>query len=135
MQSVVIVIHLFVVLAMIGVVLLQKSEGGGLGMGGGGAGGFLSSRGSANVLTRATAILAFTFFLTSLILSILAGVERRPTSILQSGAPAQAPAKSPNPSAPGGSLLDRFQKTPAAPSGGQPPAPSAPAAPQAPQSR
>ena len=76
MQTVIIVIHLMVVLAMIGVVLLQKSEGGGLGMGGGG--GFLSSRGTANVLTRTTAILAAVFFSTSLILSILAGAERKP---------------------------------------------------------
>jgi preprotein translocase subunit SecG len=70
MQTVIIVIHLLIVLALIGVVLLQKSEGGALGMGGGG--GFLSSRGSANVLTRTTAILAGAFFLTSFALSILA---------------------------------------------------------------
>ena len=62
MLTVVIVIHLMIVLALIGVVLLQKSEGGGLGMGGGGAGGFLTSRGTANVLTRATAILATGLF-------------------------------------------------------------------------
>src|SRR5215216_4105278 len=91
MQTVIIVIHLMVVLAMIGVVLLQKSEGGGLGMGGGG-GGFLSSRGTANVLTRTTAILAGVFFATSLILSILAGWDRKPTSILGGqGGPATAP--------------------------------------------
>jgi preprotein translocase subunit SecG len=70
MQTVIIVVHLLIVLALIGVVLLQKSEGGALGMGGGG--GFMSSRGSANVLTRATAILAGAFFLTSFGLSILA---------------------------------------------------------------
>src|ERR1700719_4706608 len=86
MQTVVIVIHLMVVLAMIGAVLLQKSEGGGLGMGGGG-GGFLSSRGTANVLPRTTAILAVVFFTTSLTLSILASLERKPTSILNSGSP------------------------------------------------
>src|ERR1700675_3422474 len=78
MQTVIIVIHLMIVLAMIGVVLLQKSEGGGLGMGGGGAGGFLSSRGTANVLTRTTAIFALGFFITSLVLSILAGPARKP---------------------------------------------------------
>src|SRR6478672_8687826 len=54
MQTVLIVIHLMIVSAMIGLVLLQKSEGGGLGMGGGG-GGFLTSRGTSNVLTRTTA--------------------------------------------------------------------------------
>ena len=62
------------VLALIGVVLLQRSEGGGLGIGGGG--GFMTSRGTANVLTRTTAILAGLFFATSLVLSILAGVDR-----------------------------------------------------------
>src|SRR6185295_906892 len=81
MQTVIIVIHLMVVTAMIGVVLLQKSEGGGLGIGS--TGGFLSSRGTSNVLTRTTAILAATFFATSLVLSILAGLDRKPRSIIQ----------------------------------------------------
>ena len=81
MQTVIIVIHLMIVSAMIGLVLLQKSEGGGLGMGGGG-GGFLTSRGTSNVLTRTTAILAAAFFATSLVLSILAGWDRTPRSIL-----------------------------------------------------
>jgi preprotein translocase subunit SecG len=123
MQTVIIVIHLMVVLAMIGVVLLQKSEGGGLGMGGGG--GFLSSRGTANVLTRTTAILAAVFFSTSLILSILAGVERQPTSIFggSGGVPAGQPQPpgSSGPAAPGGSLLDQFQGQPAQPSTPQAP--------------
>jgi preprotein translocase subunit SecG len=124
MQTVIIVIHLMVVLAMIGVVLLQKSEGGGLGMGGGGGGGgFLSSRGTANVLTRTTAILAAVFFATSLILSILASYDRTPTSILGGqGAPATAPQPgSQGPATPGGSLLDQFQGQPAQPSAPQPP--------------
>src|ERR1044072_7171622 len=85
MQHVIIVIHLMLVLALIGVVLLQRSEGGGLGIGTGG--GFMTSRGTANVLTRATAILAAIFFATSLILSILAGFNRKPTSIIQGGVP------------------------------------------------
>src|ERR1700760_1221575 len=80
MQTVVIVIHLMIVVVLIGAVLLQKSEGGGLGMGGGA--GFMSSRGTANLLTRTTAILAVGFFLTSLLLSWLAGFNRAPTSIL-----------------------------------------------------
>ena len=83
MQHVIIVIHLMLVLALIGVVLLQRSEGGGLGIGS--TGGFMTSRGTANVLTRATAILAGLFFVTSLMLSILAGINRKPTSILQGG--------------------------------------------------
>ncbi len=128
MQTVIIVVHLMVVLAMIGVVLLQKSEGGGLGMGGGG--GFLSSRGTANVLTRTTAILAAVFFSTSLILSILAGIERKPTSILGTGgAPTGQPSPgSQGPATPGGSLLDQFPQ-------GAPAQPPAPATPQAPRSQ
>ena len=59
MQTVVIVIHLMIVVVLIGAVLLQKSEGGGLGMGGGA--GFMSSRGTANLLTRTTAVLAVGF--------------------------------------------------------------------------
>src|SRR6266567_2493284 len=86
MTTVIIVIHLMVVLALIGVVLLQKSEGGGLGIGS--TGGFLSSRGTANVLTRTTAYLAIAFFATSLLLSWIASFDRKPTSILNTGAPA-----------------------------------------------
>src|SRR3954471_9485730 len=80
MQTVVIVVHLMLVAALIATVLLQKSEGGGLGMGGGA--GFMSSRGTANLLTRTTAVLAVGFFLTSLLLTWLAGFDRKPTSIL-----------------------------------------------------
>lgn len=80
MQTVLIVIHLLIVLALVGVVLIQRSEGGGLGIGGGS--GFMSARGTANVLTRTTAILATLFFVTSLGLGILARYESRPTDIL-----------------------------------------------------
>jgi preprotein translocase subunit SecG len=125
MQTVVILIHLMIVLAMVGLVLIQKSEGGGLGMGGGSGGGFMSNRGTANVLTRATGILAAMFFATSLFLSILAGYDRKGRSILDSGAPATPSA----PSAPGsGGVLDQLR-------GGTPPAPQAPGGPQVPQSQ
>src|SRR5215475_889669 len=110
MLTVIIVIHLMIVVAMIMLVLLQKSEGGGLGMGGGG-GGFLTSRGTSNVLTRTTAILAGLFFVTSLTLSIIASLERKPRSILEQGgdAPASQPANpGVAPGAPGG-LLDRLK--------------------------
>jgi preprotein translocase subunit SecG len=130
MQTVIIVIHLMVVVAMIGLVLLQKSEGGGLGMGGGGGGGFLSSRGTSNVLTRSTAILAGVFFATSLTLSILAGLQRRPTSILpSSGTPASQPAQPGSTNQPlgtgSGGILNQLQPptTPAAPSTPAQPAP------------
>jgi preprotein translocase subunit SecG len=120
MQTVLIVVHLMIVLALVGVVLLQRSEGGGLGIGS--SGGFMTSRGTANVLTRATAFLAAGFFFTSLVLSILAGYERRPTSILNTGAPGSpsAPASG-EPAAPlgqgGRGVLDtlRQQSEPAAP--------------------
>src|SRR5688500_9945385 len=81
MTTVLIVVHLMVVLSMIGLVLLQRSEGGALGIGGG-AGGFMSGRGAGNVLTRTTAVLAAVFFLTSVGLSILARMESRPSDIL-----------------------------------------------------
>jgi preprotein translocase subunit SecG len=80
MQTVLIVIHLMVVLALVGVVLLQRSEGGGLGIGGGS--GFMTARGAANALTRATAILAAAFFVTSLTLSIAARYGEKPIDIL-----------------------------------------------------
>ena len=80
MQTVVIVIHLMIVATLIATVLLQKSEGGGLGIGGGA--GFMSSRGTANLLSRTTAILAAGFFITSLFLSWLASYDRKPSSII-----------------------------------------------------
>jgi preprotein translocase subunit SecG len=128
MQTVIIVIHLMVVLAMTGLVLLQKSEGGGLGMGGGGGGGggFLTSRGTSNVLTRSTAILAAVFFATSLILSILAGLDRKPTSILGTGGPS-APLSAP------ASIPLGTSRTEPAPA--PVPAPAQPSGPQVPESR
>lgn len=134
MQTVLIVIHLMIVLALVGVVLIQRSEGGGLGIGGGS--GFMSARGTANALTRATAILATLFFITSLGLGILNRYESRPTDILnripatggqgngildslggQNGAAAPAA-----PAAPAGNGV---------PTGGDAPAATAPAAPAA----
>jgi preprotein translocase subunit SecG len=128
MLTVVIVIHLMIVLAMIGVVLLQKSEGGGLGMGGGGGGGFLSSRGTANVLTRTTALLALGFFVTSLVLSILAGYDRKPRSIIQDTGSAPAPAQAPG-APPPLNLPDALRP------GGQPAPPPDGGAPQVPRSQ
>lgn len=129
MQNVLIVIHLIIVVALVGVVLLQRSEGGGLGMGsggGGGAGGFMTGRGQANALTRATAILAAAFFLTSIVLAILANQGRTQRSIID-GAPASVPGAPAGPSAPnaGGTVLDQLRQM-QSPSGAQPPTPSAP---------
>lgn len=82
MTTIVLVIHLLIALALIGVVLLQRSEGGALGIGGGGGGGggMFSSRGAANLLTRLTAGLAMCFFVTSITLTILARGSSQPSS-------------------------------------------------------
>jgi preprotein translocase subunit SecG len=128
MHTVVIVIHLMLVLGLIGAVLLQKSEGGGLGVGS--SGGFMTSRGTANVLTRATAIMAAGFFLTSLVLSIIAGHERKPTSIIQAPA-SSGPATPGAPGQGGGGVLDQLGGGAAQ----QPAAPAAPSGPQVPQSQ
>jgi preprotein translocase subunit SecG len=112
MQTVVIVIHLMLVATLIGLVLLQKSEGGGLGMGGGA--GFMSSRGTANLLSRATAILAAGFFLTSLVLSWLASYDRKPSSIITSDPASQSqPAGPATPISPpsSGGILDSLKKS------------------------
>lgn len=139
MQTVLIIIHLIIVLALIGVVLLQRSEGGGMGLGGGGGGvsGFMTGRGQANALTRATAVLAGLFFLTSMALAIMAGTSRAPRSILDGTAPAgqQTPA-----GGQGGNVLEQLQRLqgdqPAAPAPSAPaPGVPAPAAPQVPQSQ
>jgi preprotein translocase subunit SecG len=85
MQTLVLTIHILIALALIGAVLLQRSEGGGLGIGGGGGGaggGFMTARGTANMMTRVTAILAACYFGTSLILAIMAGGQREASSII-----------------------------------------------------
>ena len=74
MTTVILLIHVMIALALVGVVLLQRSEGGALGIGGGGGagGGFMTGRSAGDALTRTTAILAACFFATSMTLSILA---------------------------------------------------------------
>src|SRR5271170_3472114 len=92
MLTVIIVIHLMLVLGLIGVVLLQKSEGGGLVSS---TSGFMTGRGTANVLTRTTALLAVGFFITSLALSCLAGLGRHPASIINTGSGAPTTQEAP----------------------------------------
>jgi len=122
-MSVIILIHLMIVAALIATVLLQKSEGGGLGMGGGA--GFMSSRGTANLLTRTTAVLAFLFFATSMGLNWLASYDRKPSSIILPSSQPQAPGGA-APSS-GGGVLDSLKKSDEQQS---PPAPSTPQAPR-----
>jgi preprotein translocase subunit SecG len=119
MERIVLVIHLMVAAALVAVVLMQKSEGGALGIGGGGMSNFMTGRGTANVLTRATALLAACFMLTSLILVILPQLGGHRPSLLPQPLPVQQ------------------QQMPAAPLGstssgstGQAPAGQAPAAPK-----
>ena len=83
MQTVLIVIHLMIVVALVGVILLQRSEGGALGMGGGGTGGFMSARGAADTLTRTTSILAAAFFATSIALGLIGRYGESATDILE----------------------------------------------------
>ncbi|NLS05273.1 preprotein translocase subunit SecG [Rhizobium sp. P32RR-XVIII] len=154
MQTVLIVIHLMIVLALVGVVLIQRSEGGGLGIGGGS--GFMSARGTANALTRTTAILAALFFLTSLGLGILTRYQGNPTDILNRipatsgqgngildslGGGTQQPANQPASNGiPNGGAATPAPATPAAPAATAPAAnapatqtaPAAPATPAAP---
>jgi len=93
------VVHILLALALIGVILVQRSEGGALGMGGGGGGGFMTARGSANLLTRTTAIIATLFICTSILLAILAGGHSKPRSILDAPA-TSAPAEPAKPAVP-----------------------------------
>jgi preprotein translocase subunit SecG len=99
MATVLLVIHIMIALALIGVVLLQRSEGGALGIGGGG-GGFMTGRGAANLLTRVTAGLAAAFFATSLLLSLVATRTGPPRSILDVPASAPGQPSQPGPQAP-----------------------------------
>jgi preprotein translocase subunit SecG len=86
-----VVLHVLIAIALVGVVLLQKSEGGALGMGGGGMSGFMTGRSTGNLLTRATMFLAGAFMLTSVVLVILNNHARAPHSILGSGPAPTAP--------------------------------------------
>jgi preprotein translocase subunit SecG len=120
MTTIVLIIHLLIALALVGVILLQRSEGGALGIGGGGMGGLMTGRASANLLTRVTAVLAAAFITTSLLLALLAAHRGAPTSILDR--PAQSTPETPaTPTTPA---------EPAAPTG--PAAPTEPAPPSAP---
>ena len=143
MLTVVIVIHLMLIIALIGVVLLQKSEGGGLVSST--SGGFLTGRGTANVLSRTTALLAAGFFVTSLALSWIASYQHRPVSVINTSGGAAAPqapapggsSTTPPLNAGGGGLLNQMEKGfPSLPAGSNPNfKPEAPSGPQVPQSK
>ena len=113
MQTLLVVAELVIAIALIFFVLLQRSEGGALGMGGGSGsmGGLFPAPGSAHTLTRTTSILAFLFFGICIVLNILALKGRDQTSILDSAAPPakSAPAKPPAPALPIGPSVPKPQ--------------------------
>lgn len=103
MQNVILVIHLLLAIGLVGVVLLQRSEGGGLGIGGGSGGGmgsFMTGRATADLLTRTTAILATAFMITSLALAIIAAHDRKAATGSILDQPAQTAPVSSEPAAP-----------------------------------
>jgi preprotein translocase subunit SecG len=108
MFTVLLVIHVLVTLALIGVVLIQRSEGGGLGIGGGqGMGSFMTGRGTANLLTRTTAILATVFLALSLLLALMTRNGTTSASAIFDAPPLSTtapsttlPAPAPTPAAP-----------------------------------
>jgi preprotein translocase subunit SecG len=114
MATALLVVHLMIAAALVGVVLLQKSEGGGLGMGsgGGGGGGFLTGRGTANLLTRTTAALAAAFFATSISLTLIANKGASKGSAFEGAAPGGTAAPASGDSKPTegrGGILDKLQ--------------------------
>lgn len=123
MIAVLLTIHVLIAVTLVAVILMQKSTGDAIGAA---SAGLMSGRGSGNVLTRTTAILATAFFLTSIMLAILAGHHGRPTSILDlkpvantpaaPAQPASAPSQAPKASAPSSSA-PAVPAKPAAPSG------------------
>ncbi len=115
MATFLLVIHLLIAAVLVGVVLMQKSEGGALGIGGGGGGGgFMTGRGTANLLTRITAGLALAFFITSLSLTMLAQRNTAPGSVFDR----QTPAGQGAPATPGDASKGAgTPATPAAPGG------------------
>jgi preprotein translocase subunit SecG len=99
MTIVVLVIHVLIAITLIGVVLLQRSEGGALGIGGGG-GGLVSTRSAGNILTRATGFLAAGFIATSIMLAVLADTGREETSVIESTADEQSQPAEEEPAGP-----------------------------------
>ncbi len=113
MENVVLIVHLILALCLIGVVLLQRSEGGGLGMGGGGV---VSSRGAATALTKLTWGFAVAFIATSITLTIFAARNSADTSILDRlGIEAPSPGQADPLLPPGSDLLPPSGDGPALP--------------------
>jgi preprotein translocase subunit SecG len=110
------IVHVLIAIALVGVVLLQKSEGGALGMGGGGMSGFMTGRSTANLLTRTTAVLAGLFFLTSIVLVMLSNAGRAPGSMVDEAPPGPVAPLAPSPVAPQVPITPTTPLLPAQPS-------------------
>ena len=128
MQTVLIVFHLMVVIGLVATVLLQRSEGGALGVGGGG--GFMTGRGQANALTRATASWERCSSSQGLSLTLLAHYNRAPKSIIDT-VPNAVPSQPAVPAAPGATPLDQLRQMEQQKQS----APAAPAQPEVPKSQ
>lgn len=132
LQTILLVVMFIISVSLTGVILLQRSEGGALGMGGGNSG-FMSARGAGNLLTRVTAILGAAFFICAIALTIAGNVERGSRSVIDAdavgsiaiGEPSQPQAEQPAAAAsaaPATMSLDDLEAS-------LPPAQTAPAAP------
>jgi preprotein translocase subunit SecG len=128
------VIHVAIAIALVGVILLQKSEGGALGMGGGGMSGFMTGRSTANLLTRTTGFLAIAFFVTSVMLVVLSNRTGGPRSLIDQG---PAPSTQETPTAPASTSPGSTSPAPAvpAPTTAPAPEPAKPAEPSAPMAK
>jgi preprotein translocase subunit SecG len=140
--NILLALQIIVCVSLVGTVLLQRSEGGALGMGGGASGGFMTARGAGNLLTRTTAILATLFFLLSIGLTIVANFDRGQSSVIDRAdpnalkispvaplRPAQAPS-APTPQGPAPSLSDLASPAAPAPTSSAPAQPAQAPAPQ-----
>lgn len=126
MTTFVLVIHILIACALVAVILLQRSEGGGLGIGGGTGGGLVSARGAADLLTRSTTFLAAAFIATSMILAVLAAGSHQ-SRVIDTTLARPAPAAPlvptpgvPTPGVPAPTPGAPAPVTPAAPAGGVP---------------
>ncbi|HEX6741541.1 MAG TPA: preprotein translocase subunit SecG [Sphingomicrobium sp.] len=90
------IVQALIAISLIGVILMQRSEGGGLGVGGSSSG-FMTARGAADFLTRATAILGGLFIVLSIVMAAIAGVSRKPATIDASLANTVRTAPAPTP--------------------------------------
>jgi preprotein translocase subunit SecG len=113
MTTVVLVLHLMLAIGLVGVILIQRSEGGGLGIGGGG--GFMTTRGTANLLTRTTGVIAALFIVTSLFLAVSATRGKPQQRSILDAPSSSAPASNAPASAPAVPATPSPSETPAAP--------------------